>query len=62
MTSRCCLCPPPTIFARQRLGKNPLSIARQRLGRNPLIVARQQLGRNVTAATNTRATIELLDA
>jgi hypothetical protein len=38
-------------------------VARQRLGKNHLIVARQRLGRNVTAATNTRATVEeLLDA
>jgi hypothetical protein len=29
---------------------------------HPLIVARKLLGKNVTAATNTHATIELLDA
>jgi hypothetical protein len=34
--------------------------ARQRLGENPLIVARQRLGENVTAAINTHATIEEL--
>jgi hypothetical protein len=40
----------------------PLFVARQRFGKNLNIVARQRLGRNVTAVTNTRTTIELLDA
>jgi aspartate carbamoyltransferase catalytic subunit len=37
-------------------------IARQQLDRNPPIVARQWLVINAPAATNTHATIELLDA
>jgi hypothetical protein len=50
MRSRCCLCIPPPIDARQRVGISPLTDARQRLGRN------------VTMGTNTRATVEeLLD-
>jgi hypothetical protein len=40
----------------------PLIVARQRLGKNPPFIARQRLGRKVTSATNTYATIELLDA
>jgi hypothetical protein len=39
----------------------PAIVARQRLGNNP-VFARQRLGKNVTAATNTHATVELLDA
>jgi hypothetical protein len=57
-----CLCIPPPIVARHRLGKNLLIVASQRLGKNPLSFAMQLLGRNVTAVTNTHATIEeLLD-
>jgi hypothetical protein len=58
-----CLCIPPPIVARQRLGKIPPIVARHRLGKNPPVVARQRLGRNVAAVTNTHSTIvELLDA
>jgi hypothetical protein len=68
MRSRCCVCEcvcvcarpciPPSVVARQRLGKRLLMVARQhlgkktsivarqRFGKNPLIVARQRLGKN----------------
>jgi hypothetical protein len=40
----------------------PLTVARQRLRQNPPIVAMQRFGKEVTAATNTKTTIEeLLD-
>jgi hypothetical protein len=65
MRSRCCLhmCVCVShIFARQRLGNNPIIVARQWIGRNPPIVARQRVGRDIIAVTNTHATIEeLLD-
>jgi hypothetical protein len=62
MRSRCYLCVCiPRIFARQRLGKNPLIVARQRFGKNPLSLLGN--GSVDTLPRNTHATIEeLLDA